>query len=185
MGSAVESAVSLAHRLQFCLEDVEVKTVFCMGPLTTTRACQSRVAIHTTTLAHQLGCLLNGNAQCQSGTPAWLHGRQLHTKQSCDNQRCTLQPHRHPRACRTRRCRLGIWRSHECRGLQAIPNTVARTPVEQKHMRTFSNTSQTGSRHGPGHPHHRTTASAHQRLQALQKHMPGVVHEHHLEEPPR
>ena len=88
MGSAVESAVSLAHRLQFCLEDVEVKTVFCMGPLTTTRACQSRVAIHTTTLAHQLGCLFNGNAQCQSGTPAWLHGRQLHTKQSCDNQRC-------------------------------------------------------------------------------------------------
>ena len=182
MGSAVESAVSLAHRLQFCLEDVEVKTAFCMGPLNTTRACQSRMAIHTTTLAHQLGCLFNGNAQCQAGTPARLHGRKLHTKQSCDHQRCNHTETHEPAARGTAASASGSPpTAAACRQSQTRP----RTSLLKSHVRTFSDTSHTGSRHGPGRPHHRTTASAHRCLEALQEHVPGVVHERHLEEPPR
>ena len=72
-GSATLSAELAARRLQFCLEDVEVKTVFCMAPLHTTRACQSNRQLtqphwHTSMvvcltvtrnakLARQLGCM--------------------------------------------------------------------------------------------------------------------------------
>jgi hypothetical protein len=102
--------------------------VFCMAPLHTTRACQSKRQLtqphwHTSLvvclmvtrnakLARQLGCM------AESCTP------NNHVTTSA----ATTQK---PTSCCTRRCRLGIWQSHDCSGLQAIPNTAAHIPVEK------------------------------------------------------